>query len=339
MKLSHVLSTKQFSDPSILQRLFELSLEMEKNVKNEKLFPILNGKVMAALFYEPSTRTRFSFESAMNRLGGRVISTEAAGQFSSVTKGETLEDTIRIVGGYSDVIVLRHSEKGAAEKAASVSSVPVINAGDGAGEHPTQALLDMYTIWREHGRMNSLNVVMLGDMLYGRTVHSLVQLLSSFENNRILLVSPSSLKLPDGYAQILREKNILFDEVEQLPEDLSKVDVLYVTRIQKERFANANEYELVKNCCNVNGDLLSRLPPHTIIMHPLPRVGEISPEIDHDPRAAYFRQARNGLFVRMSLLELLFDKRSLEQDTLKASERGFDEPFSKRFSERSFFKI
>lgn len=323
MKLNHVLSTRQFSDPLILQRLFDLALEMEKNVKSEKLFPILNGKVMAALFYEPSTRTRFSFESAMNRLGGRVISTEAAGQFSSVTKGETLEDTIRIVAGYSDVIVLRHSEEGAALRAANVSRVPVINAGDGIGEHPTQALLDLYTVWREQGKMDSLNIVMMGDLLYGRTVHSLVQLLSIFPHNTITLVSPPNLKMPQSYLESLREKNVSYQEVEKLPEDLSHVDVLYVTRVQKERFSNLKEYEEMKNCCKVNASVLKRLPPRAIIMHPLPRVGEISPEIDNDPRAAYFRQAGNGLFVRMALLELLFQKRSLEQDTLKIGERGF----------------
>ncbi len=323
MKLNHVLSTRQFSNPLILQRLFELSLEMEKNVKNEKLFPVLNGKVMAALFYEPSTRTRFSFESAMNRLGGRVISTEAAGQFSSVTKGETLEDTIRIVSGYSDVIVLRHSEQGAAEKAAAVSHVPIINAGDGIGEHPTQALLDMYTIWREHGRMDALNIILMGDLLYGRTVHSLIQLLCIFPQNTLTLVSPPSLRMPEKYTQILREHHIAYTEVETLPGDLSNVDVLYVTRVQKERFSNAEEYARMKNCCNVDENTLALLPEKTIIMHPLPRVGEISPAIDADPRAAYFRQAGNGLFVRMALLELLFHKRSLEQDTLKMGERGF----------------
>ncbi len=319
MKLNHVLSTRQFSDPLILQRLFELSLEMEKNVKNEKLFPVLQGKVMAALFYEPSTRTRFSFESAMNRLGGRVISTEAAGQFSSVTKGETLEDTIRIVGGYSDVIVLRHPEKGSAEKAASISHVPVINAGDGAGEHPTQALLDMYTIWREHGRMDSLNVVMMGDLLYGRTVHSLVQLLSIFPRNTLTLVSPPSLCMPDAYKKVLLEKNIFFHEVEALPDDLSNVDVLYVTRVQKERFSDEKEYERMKDCCKVDESVMQKLSKTAIVMHPLPRVGEISPEIDSDPRAAYFRQAGNGLFVRMALLELLFNRKSLEQETLRAA--------------------
>lgn len=319
MKLDHVLSTTQFSDPIILQRLFDLALEMEKNVKNEKLFRSLQKKVLATLFYEPSTRTRFSFEAAMHRLGGRVISTESASQFSSVTKGETLEDTIRIVSGYADVIVLRHPEDGAALRAAAVSNSPIINAGDGAGEHPTQALLDMYTIWREKGKTNDLNVVLMGDLLFGRTVHSLVHLLSQGKNNRITFVSPPQLRILEKYKQELEQKGILYAEYEKLPENLDGIDVLYMTRVQKERFANTEEYERVKDCCIIDGTLLQRLPEKAIIMHPLPRVNEIAVEVDADPRAAYFRQATNGLYVRMALLELLFEQRTLEQETLKAS--------------------
>ncbi len=320
MKLNNVLTTRQFSNPLILQRLFDLSLEMEKNVKSEKLFPILQGKVLAALFYEPSTRTRFSFESAMLRLGGRVISTEAAGHFSSVTKGETLEDTIRIISGYSDVIVLRHPDVGAAQRAAEISPVPIINAGDGIGEHPTQALLDVYTIWREKGRLNNLNVVIMGDLLYGRTVHSLLYLLSSFEGNEITLVSPPSLRVPESYYELMRQHNVSFREMENLPHDLSKVDVLYVTRVQKERFSSMDEYEHVRNCCTVDANTLKVLSENSIIMHPLPRVNEISKEVDNDPRAAYFRQAANGLYVRMALLELIFEKKTLEQENLKTKE-------------------
>ncbi len=319
MKLDHVLSTTQFSDPIILQRLFDLALEMEKNVKNEKLFRSLQKKVLATLFYEPSTRTRFSFEAAMHRLGGRVISTESASQFSSVTKGETLEDTIRIVSGYADVIVLRHPEDGAALRAAAVSNSPIINAGDGAGEHPTQALLDMYTIWREKGKTNDLNVVLMGDLLFGRTVHSLLHLLSQGKNNRITFVSPPQLRILEKYKQELEQKGILYAEYEKLPENLDGIDVLYMTRVQKERFANTEEYERVKDCCIIDGTLLQRLPEKAIIMHPLPRVNEIAVEVDADPRAAYFRQATNGLYVRMALLELLFEQRTLEQETLKAS--------------------
>lgn len=319
MKFTHVLSTVQFSDPVILQRLFDLALEMEKNIKTGKLFPVLTGKVMATLFYEPSTRTRFSFESAMNRLGGKVIATESAGQFSSATKGETLEDTIRIIAGYSDLIVIRHPEEGSAARAALVSPVPVINAGDGAGEHPTQALLDMYTIWREKGRVDNLNVVLMGDLLYGRTVHSLLTLLSHEKNIRIQLVSPHALGLPEKYKKVLREHRVAFEELPTLPEDLSHVDVLYMTRVQKERFSTLDEYARVKDCCVVDGDVMARLPEKAIVMHPLPRVGEITPDVDSDPRAAYFRQATNGLYVRMALLELLFERKTLEQETLKST--------------------
>lgn len=319
MELNHVLSTKQFSDPLILRRLFDLALEMEKNVKGEKLFRSLGNKVMATLFYEPSTRTRFSFETAMHRLGGRVISTEAAGQFSSVTKGETLEDTIRVTSSYADVIVLRHSEAGAAARAAKVSQCPIINAGDGVGEHPTQALLDMYTIWREKRRLNQLNVIMMGDLLNGRTIHSLVHLLAQQEGISLQFVSPPSLKIPTAYANELREKGIPFEERETLEQDLSSVDVIYMTRVQKERFPTLDEYNRVRECCVLNREVLDRLSANAIIMHPLPRISEITPDIDSDPRAAYFRQATNGLYVRMALLELLFERKSLEQETLSSS--------------------
>lgn len=318
MELDHVLSTRQFSDPLILRRLFDLALDMEKNVKNEKLFRSLTNKVMATLFYEPSTRTRFSFETAMHRLGGRVISTEAAGQFSSVTKGETLEDTIRVTSSYADVVVLRHSEAGAAARAASVSQCPIINAGDGVGEHPTQALLDMYTIWREKKRLNNLNVVLMGDLLNGRTIHSLVHLLSQQENIMLQFVSPPSLRIPETYRNELTQKGIPFEERDALDEDLSRVDVIYMTRVQKERFPNTEAYELVRHCCTIDPGVLARLSPEAIIMHPLPRITEIAPEVDKDPRAAYFRQATNGLFVRMALLELLFERKTLDQESLSS---------------------
>ncbi|MEK6970551.1 MAG: aspartate carbamoyltransferase [archaeon] len=319
MELNHVLSTTQFSDPLILRRLFDLALDMERNVRNEHLYHSLSNKVMATLFYEPSTRTRFSFETAMLRLGGKVISTEAASQFSSVTKGETLEDTIRIVSGYADVIVLRHSESGAASRAAHVSRVPVINAGDGIGEHPTQALLDMYTIWREKKRLNDLNIVLMGDLLNGRTIHSLVHLLSQQERVSLQFVSPPSLRIPESYKKELDRRGIPYEERTELESDLSSVDVIYMTRVQKERFPTLEEYESVKACCILDRAVLDRLSPDAVIMHPLPRIHEITPDVDADPRAAYFRQATNGLFVRMALLELLFDRKSLEQESLSPS--------------------
>jgi aspartate carbamoyltransferase catalytic subunit len=316
MEFRHVLSTTQFQNKDLLHQLFLLADEMERNNKDGRLFQSLQGKVMAALFYEPSTRTRFSFESAMNRLGGRVITTESATQFSSVTKGETLEDTIRILGSYADVIVLRHFEVGSAGRAAKISSCPVINAGDGPGEHPTQALLDLYTIYREKGRIDGLNIALIGDLLYGRTIHSLLDLLSIFDNIHIHLVSPKELALPERYKEMLLEKNVSFSEHKEMDGVLSKTDVLYVTRVQKERFASLEEYERVKDCCVVNETVLEKLPHDAIVMHPLPRVNEIAPGVDADPRAAYFRQAANGLFVRMALLELLFGRKSLHQKSL-----------------------
>lgn len=317
MHLAHVLSTKQFLDTGLLERLFDVTLEMEYNVTHEKFIPSLQGKILATLFYEPSTRTRFSFESAMLRLGGKVITTESAGQFSSATKGETLEDTIRIVSGYADGIVLRHSEEGASARAAEVSRVPIINAGDGPGEHPTQALLDMYTIWREKGTMKNLEIVLMGDLKNGRTVHSLLHLLVRFKPRFVHLVSPELLRLPEKYRVILQENGIPFEERPSLPADVSSVDVVYMTRVQKERFASEAEYNDVKDCCVITPETMQRIPMDAIVMHPLPRVTEIHPDVDKDPRAAYFRQATNGLYVRMALLQLLFQKKSLEQETLK----------------------
>ncbi|MEK6821161.1 MAG: aspartate carbamoyltransferase, partial [archaeon] len=238
---------------------------------------------------------------------------------SSATKGETLEDTIRIVSGYADVIVLRHPDVGSAEKAAHVSRVPVINAGDGMGEHPTQALLDVYTIWRETKRLDGLNVILMGDLKHGRTIHSLVFLLAQQKDIVLQLVSPPSLKLPEEYLALLRARNIPFEERDHLENDLSRVDVIYMTRVQKERFPSPEAYASVKDYCVLTPDVLPRLGKNTIIMHPLPRVNEIDSSIDSDPRAAYFRQATNGLFVRMALLELLFDRKTLEQETLSAT--------------------
>jgi aspartate carbamoyltransferase catalytic subunit len=247
-------------------------------------------------------------ESAILKLGGQVISTERAGHFSSAIKGETLEDSMRIVSGYSDVIVLRRPENGAAERAAKVSLVPIINAGDGSGEHPTQALLDLYTIRKELGRIDDLKIGMVGDLLYGRTIHSLIYLLSLSHNVEVFLVSPQELKLPEKYKSFLNSRKIKFSESDNLENVLHKIDVLYMTRIQKERFSSERLYERVKNLFVLNKKLLDKLNKHAVVMHPLPRVNEISREIDDDKRAAYFRQARNGLYIRMALLVLLLKK-------------------------------
>src|SRR4030042_4122569 len=303
MRFKHIISVKQFLDIDILDRIFQLAYEMEK----KELQCPLRGKILATVFYEPSTRTRFSFESAMHKLGGRVVATESAPHFSSVTKGETLQDTIRVISGYVDVIVLRHYEEGSAKIASEASSVPIINAGDGIGEHPTQALLDLYTIKKKLGKIDNLNITFMGDLLYGRTIHSLIYLLALYKKVKIYFVSPKHLKLPEEYKDYLTQKEIEFEELKDLNEVLSKIDVLYVTRIQKERFESEQEYERVKDSYIIDRKIVNQLKENAIIMHPLPRVNEISPEVDSDKRASYFRQAKNGLYIRMALLRLIFN--------------------------------
>jgi len=261
---------------------------------------------MATLFYEPSTRTRFSFETAMYRLGGSVISTENAAEFSSVAKGETLEDTVRILNGYADVLVLRHYEVGSAKRAASVSRIPVINAGDGAGQHPTQALLDLYTIHKEIGSIDGLHIAMVGDLAQGRTVRSLTYLLSKFQNIRIYFVAPPSLKMKEDILDHLREKQVWYTEETDLDKVLPEVDVVYQTRIQKERFGDRTaDYEQCRGVYVISSESLRLMKANAIVMHPLPRLDEIAMEVDSDPRAAYFRQAQNGLYVRMALLSMV----------------------------------
>ncbi len=257
---------------------------------------------MATVFYEPSTRTRFSFEAAMMRLGGNVITTEAAGQFSSALKGETLEDSVKVISGYADAIVIRHPEVGSAERAAKASSVPVINAGDGGGEHPTQALLDAFTINEEIGHIDGIKVAMVGDLLNGRTIHSLLFLLGQYNNLKFQLVAPDQLQLPEDYKNFLDKKGFKYDEIDTLEKLDADTDVMYVTRVQKERFSDSAEYQRLKHFFVVDRHVTSKLKDKAIIMHPLPRVGEIAVEVDDDPRAAYFRQAKNGLYVREALL-------------------------------------
>jgi len=303
--MQHILSTQQFLNRKELVNIFKKAEKFEKADRQGKVPKLLRNKILSCVFYEPSTRTRFSFESAMLKLGGQVISTESAGHFSSAIKGETLEDSIRIISGYSDMIVLRHHEPGAAERAAKVSPVPIINAGDGDGEHPTQALLDFYTIQKELGRIDNFKIAVVGDLLYGRTIHSLIYLLSLSHNVEIFLVAPKELKLPNKYKTFLNSQKIKFSESDNLEDVLSKIDVLYMIRIQKERFSSARLYDRVKNSFVLNKKLLSKLNKRAVIMHPLPRVNEISNEVDKDKRAAYFRQAKNGLYIRMSLLNIL----------------------------------
>jgi aspartate carbamoyltransferase catalytic subunit len=299
-RMWHVIESQQFSR-SLLEELFARSEEMKH--EPHRFMGRLNGQVMAALFYEPSTRTRLSFEAAMLRLGGLTMGTDNAREFSSAAKGETLEDTIRIVSGYADVIVMRHNEEGAARRAAAVSTVPIINAGDGPGQHPTQALLDLYTIRDELNRIDGIRVAMVGDLANGRTVRSLAYLLSKFKDIKIWFVAPPSVAMRDDLKRHLDEHKVPWVETEDLDSVLPEVDVIYMTRIQKERFSDPAEYAAVKGVYRIDKSSLARMRKYAIVMHPLPRVDEIATDVDGDPRAAYFRQARNGLHVRMALLD------------------------------------
>jgi aspartate carbamoyltransferase catalytic subunit len=265
--------------------------------------PLLPGRVLAALFFEPSTRTRLSFESAMLRLGGGCLGF-ADKQVSSTAKGESLRDTIRVVEAYCDAIVIRHHLEGAARVAAEATERPVINGGDGANQHPTQTLLDLYTIQKEKGRIDGLRIGFLGDLKYGRAVHSLVETLCHFDVS-LTLISPRSLRLPDQLRARLREKDIPVREASEILPAAADVDILYTTRIQKERFPDPLDYERVKNVYQVSRGLLTDVKEDITIMHPLPRVTEISPDLDDYPRAAYFRQSANGVTVRRALLALV----------------------------------
>ncbi|KIL37656.1 aspartate carbamoyltransferase [Cohnella kolymensis] len=300
-QLYHVLGAKQLVRDE-LEELFESARAMEEVVAagGDRRY---EGRIMTTLFFEASTRTRLSFESAMHRLGGSVIGTENAGQFSSAIKGETLEDSIRILSGYSDVIVMRHTEIGAAKRAAKVAGVPVINAGDGAGEHPTQALLDAYTIKKEFGRIDGLKIAMVGDLTYGRTVHSLSYILANYQDVMIYYIAPENVQIPVNVKRYLDEKGIEYMETDDLDAVAGSVDVLYQTRIQKERFPSVEEYEKASGRYIVDAELMSRMGRESIVLHPLPRAGEITEEVDADPRAAYFRQAVNGLYIRMALID------------------------------------
>lgn len=295
--MQHVIETQQF-DREALEDLFASADALTHGVDGSPLA----GKIMAVLFYEPSTRTRLSFESAMLRLGGRVIGTENASEFSSAAKGETLEDTIRIISGYADLIVIRHPEAGSAAKAAAVSSVPIINAGDGIGQHPTQALLDAYTIRKETGGIEGKRVIFVGDLKNGRTVRSLAYLLAKFPGVRLTFVAPPELGLAQDLKDYLSEKGVSFVETEELAPSMRDADVVYQTRIQKERFPSKDEYLKFKGRYVITRELADSMKEGAIIMHPLPRVDEIEPAVDDSPHARYFEQARYGLFVRMALL-------------------------------------
>lgn len=300
-----ILSVSQFTRDD-LEYIFGVAEAMRTMVAHIGTFDLLKGKILANLFYEPSTRTSSSFLAAMERLGGSVIPINEV-RYSSVSKGESLPDTVRTLECYADVIVLRHPETGSAAIAAAAARKPIINAGDGIGEHPTQALLDLFTIREELGTIDGLTVTMLGDLKYGRTVHSLAKLLSLFRV-KIHYVSPEILKMPAELVAQLRAKGLPQAEFNTLDPVLAESDVLYVTRVQKERFENLDEYESVKGAYVITPDTLSAAKTKMALMHPLPRVGEISPEVDADPRAAYFRQMEYGLYVRMALLAMVLGK-------------------------------
>jgi aspartate carbamoyltransferase catalytic subunit len=302
--LKHVIESQQFSKAALAE-IFRVSREMEDIRPNTDEARQLQGRIMSTLFYEPSTRTRLSFESAMARLGGTVLSTESAGEYSSAAKGETLEDTIRTVEAYADVIVLRHFQAGSAKKAAAAASVPILNAGDGPGQHPTQALLDVYTIQREIGRLDNIRIGMVGDLANGRTVRSLAYVLSMYENVQMYFVAPDVVRMKSDIKTFLTEQGVEWHEVDDLRAVASDVDVLYQTRIQKERFQDRPEdYEKAKGKYIIDLDTMALMKKDAVVLHPLPRVDEIDPACDDDPRAAYFRQAKNGLYVRMALLKL-----------------------------------
>jgi len=300
-----ILSVKQF-DRRDLETIFGVAHEMEEMVRRVGSFDLLKGKILANLFYEPSTRTSSSFTSAMERLGGSVIPINEV-RYSSVSKGESLPDTVRTLEAYADVIVLRHPETGSAALAARYARKPIINAGDGIGEHPTQALLDLFTIREELGDIDGLTVTMLGDLKYGRTVHSLARLLTLY-NVRLNYVSPEILRMPDEVMAEVAEKGILQAEYRELEPVLAETDVLYVTRVQKERFASEAEYDEVKGAYVIDMETMARARERMIVMHPLPRVTEIAMEVDDDPRAAYFRQMEYGLYIRMALLAMVLGK-------------------------------
>ena len=300
-----ILSVDQFTR-SDLEYIFKVGEEMRTLVERFGSADLLQGKVLANLFYEPSTRTAASFMAAMQRLGGQVIPINNV-QYSSVAKGESLPDTVRTLEAYADVVVLRHPEVGSAALAARYARKPLINAGDGIGEHPTQALLDIFTIYEEFGRIDGLKVAMVGDLKYGRTVHSLTKLLLLYDVE-FYFVSPDILRMPAEILERVRASGHAYREVVDIHEVIGDVDVLYVTRVQKERFQDLAQYEAVKDFYIVDVELMQRAKEKMIVMHPFPRVGEISYAVDADPRAAYFRQIENGMYVRMALLAAVLGK-------------------------------
>lgn len=298
MKKTNLVSITDFSKEDYL-KVLSTAEAFEKNSYQN----LLNGKVVATLFFEPSTRTRLSFESAINRLGGKVIGFSDASN-SSVTKGETLYDTIRVVSNYAELIVMRHPLEGSARYASEITEKPIINAGDGANQHPTQTLLDLYSIQKTQGRLTDLNVFMVGDLKYGRTVHSLLMALSVF-NTTYYFISPDELKMPDEYKMYLDGLGLKYHESKDLDENIAEADIVYMTRVQKERFSDPIEYERTKNAYVLKKQMLENTRPNMRVMHPLPRVNEIDTGVDDTPQAYYFQQTENGVYVRQAIISLI----------------------------------
>jgi aspartate carbamoyltransferase catalytic subunit len=295
MKNRSLVSIDDFSKDEILE-ILDLAGDFEK----QPVRKLLERKVIATLFFEPSTRTRLSFESAINRLGGKIVGFSDASS-SSVSKGETLHDTIKMVSSYSDLIVMRHPVEGSARYASEIASVPVINAGDGANQHPTQTLLDLYSIRKTQGKLDNLNIFMVGDLKYGRTVHSLIMAMSRW-NATFNFISPEELRMPDEFKLYLENMGLKYYEHTDFTDIISKADIIYMTRVQKERFSDPIEYEKVKNVYVLRNSMLMNTKSNMRILHPLPRVNEIHPDVDANPKAYYFEQALNGVFTRQAIL-------------------------------------
>ncbi|MBO5708465.1 MAG: aspartate carbamoyltransferase [Bacteroidales bacterium] len=299
-----LISIRDFTKEEILH-ILETAKEFEQNPVQD----FLTGKVIASLFFEPSTRTRLSFETAVNRLGARVIGFSDASN-TSQSKGETLKDTIKMVNNYVDMIIMRHPLEGSSRYASEVADVPVVNAGDGANQHPSQTLLDLYSILQTQGTLDGLTINMVGDLKYGRTTHSLLQAMSHFKT-KFVFTAPEELKMPKEYKEFLDSKGIEYIETASLEEHLNNCDILYMTRVQQERFTDPIEYERVKDCYSLDAEMLANVKDNMKILHPLPRVNEISQDVDETPYAYYFKQAENGLYVRMAIISYLLGHRPL----------------------------
>ena len=304
--MRHLMSPLDFSVEE-LEKVLDLAKDIEMNPK--KYAHACDGKKIATLFYEPSTRTRLSFEAAMLNLGGSVLGFSSADS-SSASKGESVADTIRVVSCYADIVAMRHPKEGAPMVAASKSRIPVINAGDGGHQHPTQTLTDLLTIRSLKGRLNNFTIGLCGDLKFGRTVHSLINALVRYEGIKFIFISPEELKVPDYITDMLKEKNIPYEEVIRLEDTMPELDLLYMTRVQKERFFNEEDYVRLKDFYILDKSKMEQAKPDMMVLHPLPRVNEISVEVDDDPRAAYFKQVQYGVYVRMALILTL-----LETDT------------------------